>query len=102
MFGNVVLEAMASGLALVAFDHAAAQEHVVNGVSGLVVPPSDARGFITSAYQLGLDPATRRMLGANARRAALRCPPDMVISEFEALLVSLLHGNPDDRLRAVA
>jgi len=101
-FGNVVLEAMASGLALVAFDHAAAQEHVANGVSGLVVPPSDARGFITSAYQLGLDPATRRMLGANARRAALRCPPDMVICEFETLLASVLHGCPDDRLRAVA
>jgi glycosyltransferase involved in cell wall biosynthesis len=101
-FGNVVLEAMASGLALVAFDHAAAQEHVANGVSGLVVPPTDARGFITSAYQLGLDPETRRLLGANARRAALRCPPDAVIAEFEKLLTSLVRGYPDDHLRAVA
>lgn len=101
-FGNVVLEAMASGLALVAFDHAAAQEHVANGVSGLVVPPTDARGFITSTYQLGLDPETRRLLGANARRAALRCPPDAVIAEFEQLLTSLVHGYPDDHLRAVA
>lgn len=101
-FGNVVLEAMASGLALVAFDHAAVQEHVVDGISGRIVPPSDARSFITSAYQLGVDPTTRRRLGAHARRAALRCPPDMVIAEFETLLVSLLHGHPDDRLRAVA
>jgi glycosyltransferase involved in cell wall biosynthesis len=101
-FGNVVLEAMASGLALVAFDHAAAQEHVADGISGLVVPPSDARGFVTSGYRLGLAPSTRRMLGANARQAVLRCPPDTVIREFEILLASLLHGNPDDRLRAVA
>jgi glycosyltransferase involved in cell wall biosynthesis len=101
-FGNVVPEAMASGLALVAFDHAAAQEHVVDGLSGRVVPPADARGFITAAYQLGVDPATRRRLAAHARHAALRCPPDMVIAEFETLLVSLLHGYPDDRLRAVA
>ncbi len=93
---------MASGPALVAFDHAAAQEHVVDGISGRIVPPSDARSFITSAYQLGVDPTTRRRLGAHARRAALRCPPDMVIAEFETLLVSLLHGHPDDRLRAVA
>ncbi|MEO7051320.1 MAG: glycosyltransferase family 1 protein [Rhodanobacter sp.] len=101
-FGNVVLEAMASGLALIAFDLAAAQEHVAHGISGLVVPVTDSRGFITSAYQLGLDPGTRRLLGVNARRAAQRCPPGAVISEFESLLNSLLRGHPDDHLRAVA
>ncbi|MEO9078936.1 MAG: glycosyltransferase family 1 protein [Rhodanobacter sp.] len=101
-FGNVVLEAMASGLALVAFDHAAAQEHVANGISGLVVPTTDTRGFITSAYQLALDPETRQLLGVNARRAAQRCPPDAVICEFESLLSSLMRGNPDDRVRAAA
>lgn len=99
-FGNVVLEAMASGLAVVAFDQAAAQEHVANGISGWVVPAADSRGFITSTYQLGLAPETRRILGVNARRAALRCPPDAVICEFASLLNSLMHGNPDDRLRA--
>ncbi|MEO8748405.1 MAG: glycosyltransferase family 1 protein [Rhodanobacter sp.] len=101
-FGNVVLEAMASGLALVAFDDAAAQEHVANGISGIVVPTSDTRGFITSAYQLGVDPETRRLLGENARRVAQRCPPDAMISGFESLLRFLVHGYPDDRLRAVA
>lgn len=101
-FGNVVLEAMASGLASVAFDHAAAQEHIANGVSGLVVPTTDARSFITSTYQLGTDHETRRVLGANARRAAQRCPPNAVISEFENLLNLLVHGYPDDHLRAVA
>ncbi|HEV7123074.1 MAG TPA: glycosyltransferase family 1 protein [Rhodanobacter sp.] len=101
-FGNVVLEAMASGLALVAFDHAAAQEHVANGISGLVVPVMDTRGFITSVYQLGVDPETRRLLGVNARRAAQRCPPDAVICEFESMLNSLMRGYPDDHLRAVA
>lgn len=101
-FGNVVLEAMASGLAVVAFDQAAAQEHVANGISGLVVPATDTRSFITSAYQLGLDPETRRQLGVSARRAAQRCPPDAVICEFESLLNSLMRGSPDDRLRAAA
>ena len=101
-FGNVVLEAMASGLPVVAFDRAAAQEHVAHGISGLVVPATDTRGFITSAYQLGVDSETRRLLGANARRAARRCPPDAVISDFEQLLGSLLRGHPDDHLRAVA
>ena len=101
-FGNVVLEAMASGLALVAFDHGAAQEHVANGISGLVVPTTDTGGFITAAYQLALDPETRRLLGVNARRAAQRCPPDAMICEFESLLNSLMRGSPDDHLRAAA
>lgn len=101
-FGNVVLEAMASGLALVAFDHAAAQEHFANGIAGLVVPPTDPRGFITATYQLGLDPQTRQLLGVNARRTAQRLPLDAVTCEFESLLRLLMRGHPDNRLRAVA
>lgn len=101
-FGNVVLEAMASGLAVVAFDHAAAQEHIANGLSGIVVPTSDPRGFITSAYQLGLDAEVRRMLGVNARIAACRCSPEAMVAEFEALLHSLVREDPDDCFRAVA
>ena len=101
-FGNVVLEAMASGLAVVAFDHAAAQEHIANGIAGIVVPKADPRGFVTSAYQLGLDEETRRMLGNNARIVAGRCTPEAMVSEFEALLHSLVGEDPDDCLRAVA
>lgn len=101
-FGNVVLEAMASGLPVVAFDRAAAQEHLVHGVSGLLVPATDARGFITSVYQLGLKPDSRRLLGGNARIAAQRCPTRGMIGEFETLLTSLVHGHSDDHVRAAA
>ena len=101
-FGNVVLEAMASGLPVVAFDHAAAQEHLTDGVSGRVVPPTDARGFITAAYQLGLKPETRRQLGSNARTAAQGCTTGGMIGEFEALLTCLVHGHSDDHVRAAA
>jgi glycosyltransferase involved in cell wall biosynthesis len=44
-FGNVVLEALASGLPVLAFDAAAAQEHVEHGRSGLLVPLGDTAGF---------------------------------------------------------
>lgn len=94
-FGNVVLEAMASGLAVVAFDRAAAQEHIANGISGLVVPELDARGFITSAYELGLDAEMRLTLGFNARIVAQQCTPDRVTIEFDKLLRTLVreHGH---------
>lgn len=97
-FGNVVLEAMASGLPVVAFDRGAAAEHVANGISGLVVPASEARGFISSAYALGLDADLRAALGVNARIAAQRLTPDAAILEFESLLRGLcrerMHEQP--------
>jgi glycosyltransferase involved in cell wall biosynthesis len=37
-FGNVTLEAMASGLAVVAYDYAAARVHIRSGESGVLVP----------------------------------------------------------------
>ena len=66
------------------------------------MPKTDPRGFVTSAYQLGLDQETRRMLGLNARIVASRCSPEAMLSEFEALLLSLTHEDPDACLRAVA
>ncbi|MFM8547061.1 MAG: glycosyltransferase family 4 protein, partial [Betaproteobacteria bacterium] len=48
-FGNVVTESMASGLATVAFRHAAAADLIESGVTGWLSDPEDARSFINSA-----------------------------------------------------
>src|SRR5262249_33562815 len=55
-FGNVTLEAMASGLAVVAYDYAAAHVHVEPGVTGVLAAPGDARGFVAAATALALAP----------------------------------------------
>ncbi len=44
-FGNVTMEALASGLAVVAFDYAAAREHIVHGHNGLVAQRDDESAF---------------------------------------------------------
>jgi glycosyltransferase involved in cell wall biosynthesis len=67
-FGNVTLEAMASGLAVVAYDYAAAREHVVHGESGLLAPFGDAAAFERGAVQLATD---SRLAGAVRRQARL-------------------------------
>jgi glycosyltransferase involved in cell wall biosynthesis len=46
-FGNVVSEALASGLPVVAFDHAAAGQLITDDRNGWRVPPGDTAGFIT-------------------------------------------------------
>ena len=45
-FGNVTLEALASGLPVVTFDSAAAAEHVIDRVSGRLVAPGDDEAFV--------------------------------------------------------
>lgn len=51
-FGNVVGEALASGLPVIAFDHAAAGDLIGNGYNGLLAAPGDRTAFIAAARRL--------------------------------------------------
>ena len=51
-WGNVTLEAMASGLGIVAYDYAAAREALRHGESALLAPFGDAHAFIAQAERL--------------------------------------------------
>jgi glycosyltransferase involved in cell wall biosynthesis len=86
-FGNVTVEAMASGLAIVAFDYAAAREHVTHGENGVLAPLGDAGAFERAAVDLIADCARIRNLGRNARLTAERIDWDQVNDEFAAALV---------------
>lgn len=48
-YGNVAVEAMSSGLALVAYDYAAAAELIQHGQNGMLAPCEDAAAFIANA-----------------------------------------------------
>ena len=95
-FGNVTLEAMASGVAVVAFDHGAAREHIVDDVNGRRITAGDRDDFIAAALELALDVPRRERLGHNARSSVAALAPGTVIAEFEALLRTLaedsVHG----------
>lgn len=85
-FGNVTLEAMASGLAVVAFDYAAAHLHIDPGEDGLLVPLGEHPTFIVTASKLAAQPERVRQLGAAARRKAQRLDWRGVVDRFEWLL----------------
>ena len=51
-FGNVVLEALASGLAVVAYDQAAAAQHIRHGYNGVLAMPGDEEAFCDAACWL--------------------------------------------------
>ncbi len=85
-FGNVTLEAMASGVPTVAFDYGAAHEHLRDEFHGRVLPRGDGRGFINAAAALARDAPARRAMAAAARVAALRLRPEEVTRQFVGLL----------------
>ena len=86
-FGNVILEAMASGLAIVAYDYAAARAHLRHGESALLAPLGDARAFVERAAALARSPATVRTLRRQARTAAEAADWPSVVRRFETLLL---------------
>jgi glycosyltransferase involved in cell wall biosynthesis len=88
-YGNVTLEAMASALAVVAYDYAAGREHLVHGESGLLAAFDDASTFIRLAADLAVDGALITKLRGNARLAALRIDWDEVVDEFALALQGL-------------
>lgn len=88
-FGNVVLEAMASGLAVVAFDYAAAHHHVLHGRSGLRVPVGDHAAFIAAACQVIRNPCRLRKWGQEARQAAGLFAWERIHASLEAIFVEL-------------
>ena len=86
-FGNVTLEAMASGVPTVAFNYGAAREHLVDGVHGAAVEDDDA--FMAAALRLATDPAARRAMGEAAVAAMRALRPEQVAADFDALLTDL-------------
>lgn len=59
---NVILEALAMGLPVVTTPVSAIPEVIVNGVTGLLVPPGDAVALAQALERVLADPALRRKL----------------------------------------
>jgi glycosyltransferase involved in cell wall biosynthesis len=93
-FGNVVLEAMASGLAVLAYDDAAARLHIVHTESGLLAPRGDAHLFAHLAGLLAHDPPMRLCLGRRARSVALEVPWERRFPELEQALLDAASQPP--------
>jgi glycosyltransferase involved in cell wall biosynthesis len=85
-YGNVTLEAMASGLAVVAFDYAAAAEMIEHGASGVLAAWGDERSFVAQAAALAADPTRAAALASRARPAAAARSWEAVTRELETVL----------------
>lgn len=88
---NVVLESMAARLPTVATRVGGTPEAIVDGVTGLLVPPGDARAMAEAIARLLETPELAAALGCAARRTVEeRFSVDRMVQATEQLYVDLL------------
>jgi glycosyltransferase involved in cell wall biosynthesis len=75
-FGQVVLEGMAAGLAVVAADAGGPAELITHEVDGLLTAPGDAVALATALRRLEGDAELRARLGSAASRRSLDFTPE--------------------------
>ena len=94
-FGNVVPEALASGLGVVAYTHAAAGELIHNGHSGVLVALGEEVDFVSAAAQLAADPVQLQYLRQQARSSVAHMGWDSIYDTFVATLSGVVerHGH---------
>jgi glycosyltransferase involved in cell wall biosynthesis len=85
-WGNVTPEAMASGLAVLAFHDAAAAELIEDGRNGIKLAVGDDTGFVRRAARLVLQAQRLRTLGAAARETASALDWSRIVFAFESVL----------------
>jgi glycosyltransferase involved in cell wall biosynthesis len=91
-FGNVTLEAMASGLPCVCADATGSRSLVVAGQTGFLAPADDADGFARHITLLAGDGALRRRMGEAARARALGFSWDETLAKMLGYYRALLAG----------
>lgn len=86
-YGNVTVEAMASGLATVAYDYAAARQHMRHDENGLLVPFADTDAFVKLSTGLISDMGRVQRLRIAARQTVEALTWEHIMGEMEAVLL---------------
>ncbi len=81
-FGNVVTEAMASGLAVVSFDYAAGHEHITSGTTGMLAPFGEDEAYIKQVEILSDSPNLLQKIRQEARSRAEKISWNSIVDEF--------------------
>jgi glycosyltransferase involved in cell wall biosynthesis len=89
-FSSALLEALASGLPVIATPAGAAPDLLTDGVNALLVPFADATALVQAASRLITDENLRRTLGAAARETAACYEWDVANRAFAA---EILHAS---------
>jgi phosphatidylinositol alpha 1,6-mannosyltransferase len=90
--GLVVLEAMASGLPVIAVPAGGVADHLRDGENGIAVPPNDTRAFADAMVALATNPSRARKLSLGARATAEALSWDHELDRLDASYREVLDG----------
>ena len=91
-YGNVLVEAMASGLCPVAFDYAACAEIVEHGRNGLAVPLHDDDAFIQASLTAVRDADVRQRIARAALAVRTQRRWESVVASFQSHLFEAINA----------
>ena len=98
-YGNVTVEAMSSGLATLAYDYAAAHQHIRHDVNGLLAPFDDTSAFITQAKGLISDMSRVQRLRLEARNTVASLTWQHIMGEMEAVLFDTVRAQGEKNVQ---
>jgi glycosyltransferase involved in cell wall biosynthesis len=85
-FGNVVTEAMASGLVVAGYDYAAMRQHVRTGVNGFAAKFADKTAFLQMVRSVIGCRSDWPKYRVAARSAAVAISWEAIVAQFEEML----------------
>jgi glycosyltransferase involved in cell wall biosynthesis len=85
-FGNVVVEALASGLVAVTFDYAAGRQFIRHGINGFLSPLGDREAFCRLVAEVAEDASKWPALRIEARASVEKYPWSETIERFSRFL----------------
>ncbi len=91
--GLVVLEAMASGLPVIAANEGGVQENLRTGINGLALPGGDAAAFAAAVEELASDVQQRYAMGQAARAFAQARDWERELDALEPLYAGAVGGS---------
>ncbi len=100
-FGNVTVEALASGLPVLAFDCAAATDWVKQGVNGWLVSEAEPEAYVSTAMKVAMNPELLTQVAGTTRSQVSQLDWDQISEQVEAVFEKAIHSfdQPTSRLR---
>lgn len=101
-FGMAVVEAMASGKAVISTNVGGPSEIIQDGTNGVLIDRGDPQQLVKAVIRMFDEPEKRRAIEEEAYRRALAFSIPAFVRSFETLLDRVLHGARRDMLNPLA
>jgi glycosyltransferase involved in cell wall biosynthesis len=100
-FGNVTVEALASGLPVLAFDCAAATDWVKQGVNGWLVSEAEPEAYVSTAMKVAMNPELLTQVVGTTRSQVSQLDWGQISEQVEDVLTKAIQGfdQPTSRFR---